>query len=297
MYNFVRKTKDTISEAWVKFVLMLIFLLPLVILASLLNKSWMVIQTSGIGDLLFSSVWRPMAGQFGFKPFIISSVYVTVLGLIITAPVCLLSAIYLTYYGSKRMTAFMQPIIDILAGIPSVIYGVWGVLIIVPFTGRFLAPLFGYESTGFSILSGGLVLAVMLIPFILNILIEIFRTVPHEQMEASLSLGASKWESIKHVAVRRSLPGIVSAFALGLSRAFGETIAVLMVVGNVVGIPRSPFDTGYPLPALIANNYGEMLSIPMFDSALMFAALVLLMVVVCFNLMSRYVIIFMEKRQ
>ncbi len=297
MYYAIRKFKDSLSGAWVKLVLVFVFVLPVAILASLLYKSWLIMQTSGIGTLLFSSVWRPLAGQFGFLPFIISSVWVTLLGLVITAPICLLSAIYLTYYGSNRLSVVMQPVIDILAGIPSVIYGVWGILIIIPFTGRFLAPLFGYESTGFSILAGGLVLSIMLIPFILNILIEIFRTVPNEQYEASLSLGATKWESIKHVVIRRSFPGIVSAFALGVSRAFGETIAVLMVVGNVVGVPENLFEPGYPLPALIANNYGEMLSIPMYDSALMFAALILLVVVVFFNFLSRFVIIYLEKRQ
>ncbi len=297
MYLKARKIKDRISGGWVQLVLVFVFVLPLGILASLLYKSWLIMQTTGIGDLLFSSVWRPLAGEFGFFPFIISSIWVTILGLLITAPICLFTAIYLTYYGSNRLSVFMRPVIDILAGIPSVIYGVWGVLIIIPFTGRFLAPLFGYESTGFSIMAGGLVLAIMLIPFILNILIEIFRTVPVEQYEASLSLGATQWESIKHVVVRRSFPGIVSAFALGLSRAFGETIAVLMVVGNVVGVPENLFQPGYPLPALIANNYGEMLSIPMFDSALMFAALILLVVVVFFNLLSRFVIIYLEKRQ
>lgn len=297
MHAGLRHIKDSFSNTWIGAVQVLVFVLPVAILLSLLYKSILVMQTTGIGDLLFSSVWRPMAGQFGFYPFIVSSLWVTFLGLVMTAPICMLSAIYLTYYGSGRLSAIMQPVIDILAGIPSVIYGVWGVLIIVPFIGRYLAPLFGYESTGFSILAGGMVLAIMLIPFVLNILIEVFRTVPSEQFEASLSLGATRWESIKNVIIRRSFPGIVSAFGLGLSRAFGETIAVLMVVGNVVGIPDSVLDPGYPLPALIANNYGEMLSIPMFDSALMFAALVLLLVVVLFNLMSRGLIIYLESRQ
>ncbi len=297
MYVTLRKIKDRFSNAWISAAQFFVFALPVAIFISLFYKSFLVMQTSGIGDLLFSSVWRPMAGQFGFYPFIISSLWITFLGLVITAPVCLLSAIYLTYYGSNKLSGIMQPVIDILAGIPSVIYGVWGVLIIVPFTGRYLAPLFGYESTGFSILAGGIVLAIMLIPFILNILIEVFRTVPAEQFEASLSLGATKWDSIKNVVIRRSFPGIVSAFGLGLSRAFGETIAVLMVVGNVVGIPENLFDPGYPLPALIANNYGEMLSIPMFDSALMFAALILFVVVVIFNMLSRGLIIYLEKRQ
>ncbi len=296
-YYKLRKIKDRIVSGWVKTMVGLVLLLPVVIAISLLSKSWLILGHSGLSELLFSSVWRPLAGEFGFWPFIISSVWVTFLGLIFTAPICLLSAIYLTQYGSKRLLGMMQPVIDILAGIPSVIYGVWGILLIVPAVGRLLAPLLGIETSGFSILAGGFVLAVMLIPFILNILIEIFRTVPRDLFEASLSLGASKWHTIKHVLLGKTFPGIISAFGLGLSRAFGETIAVLMVVGNVVAIPKTIFDPGYPLPALIANNYGEMLSIPMFDSALMFAALLLMAIVILFNLFSRWAIIHFEKKQ
>ncbi len=292
-----RKIKDKIINLWIRFMVVLVLLLPIVIAFSLLNKSWLILGHSGLSDLLFSSVWRPLAGEFGFWPFILSSVWITFIGLGLTAPICLLSAIFLTYYGSRRLMVFMQPVVDILAGIPSVIYGVWGILIIVPAVGQYIAPLFGYETSGFSIMAGGFVLSVMLIPFILNILIEILRTVPHDLFEASLSLGASKWQTIKLVVLRKSFPGIISAFGLGLSRAFGETIAVLMVVGNVVGVPDNVFQPGYPLPALIANNYGEMLSIPMFDSALMFAALLLMAVVIIFNLISRRAIVYFERQQ
>jgi len=120
--------------------------------------------------------------------------------------------------------------------------------------------------------------------------------VPVELTEASLSLGANKWQTVKLVVLRRAFPGIVAAFGLGLSRAFGETIAVLMVVGNVLAMPNGIFDPGYPLPALIANNYGEMMSIPMYDSALMFAALILLVVVMMSNFLSRSLIVILEKR-
>jgi phosphate transport system permease protein len=108
--------------------------------------------------------------------------------------------------------------------------------------------------------------------------------------EASLSLGATYWETIKKVVLRKAFPGIIAAFALGVSKAFGETIAVLMVVGNVVQLPKGLFEAGYPLPALIANNYGEMLSIPLYDAALMFAALLLFVIVLIFNIFSRLAI-------
>lgn len=183
----------------------------------------------------------------------------------------------------------MHPVIDILAGIPSVIYGVWGIITIVPLVAR-LGSWFGIDSTGYSILAGGIVLAVMCTPYILNMLIEIFRSMPIGLKEASLSLGSTYWECIKWVLVRKGLSGILSAFGLGISYALGNTIAVLMVVGNRVQFPSNVFEAGYPLPALIANNYGEMMSIPLYDSALMFAALLLFVMVTFFNFASRYVI-------
>ncbi|HUW07272.1 MAG TPA: ABC transporter permease subunit, partial [Williamwhitmania sp.] len=177
----------------------------------------------------------------------------------------------------------------------SVIYGLWGILIVVPFVSHYVAPLLGYQSSGFTVLAGAIVLAVMIIPFILNILIDVFHTVPDELLEASLSLGATRWQTVKKVLLRKAYPGIISAIGLGVSRAFGETMAVLMVVGNVAHIPNGLFSPGYPLPALIANNYGEMLSIPLYDSALMLAALVLFVVVMLFNFGSRLAIIRLEK--
>lgn len=296
MFLNIRKLQDKSWSIWIKFALAVVLLLPLFIGVVLFIRSLIVVEAVGIHDLLLTSNWRPMRGEFGFLPFIVSSLWVTVLGVMITAPICLFSAMYLTQYGSARLLRFIQPVIDILAGIPSVIYGVWGVLVIVPLVRDYIMPLFGVQGTGFSILAGGIVVAVMLIPFVVNILIEVLRTVPVELTEASLSLGANKWQTVKLVVLRRAFPGIVAAFGLGLSRAFGETIAVLMVVGNVLAMPNGIFDPGYPLPALIANNYGEMMSIPMYDSALMFAALILLVVVMMSNFLSRSLIVILEKR-
>lgn len=294
-FDLNRRFRDRFHFSWMTICLVIVILLPFILFFGLLFKSTMILESHSIIKLLFSSNWRPLKGEFGFLPFIISSVWVTILAVMIAGPVCLLTSIHLTQYAKNYVLRIMHPIIDILAGIPSVIFGVWGILIIVPFVGNYLGPLLGKEVSGYSILAGAVVLAIMIIPFILNILIEIFRTIPIELSEASLSVGASKWQTIKFVMIKKALPGIISAFGLGISRAFGETIAVLMVVGNVAKIPTGTFQPGYPLPALIANNYGEMLSIPQYDSALMFAALVLFIVVVIFNLASRSVIMRYER--
>jgi phosphate transport system permease protein len=274
----------------------LVILLPVSIAAGLIWKSAMMFENHSVAELLFSSNWKPLSGKFGFLPFIISSLWVTLVALLIAGPVSMLSAIHLTHYANRYVLKWMHPVIDILAGIPSVIYGVWGILVVVPFVSNHVAPFFGVETSGYNILSGALVLAIMIIPFILNVLIEIINTIPKELTEASLSLGAGKWYTIKHVLLKKAFPGIVSAFGLGLSRAFGETIAVLMVVGNVPIIPKGIFQPGYPLPALIANNYGEMMSIPLYDSALMFSALLLLIIVLFFNVLSRILIMKYEKK-
>jgi phosphate transport system permease protein len=289
-YQFIRRLRDRLNVAWMIVVLAVVLVLPFFLGIGLYLQSTMLLSEKSIWNVLFTSQWMPMSGKFGLLGFILSSLMVTVLSLLIAGPVCLLTAIHLTQYARKWVLKIMHPVIDILAGIPSVIYGVWGILVIVPFVSRYVAPFFGVQTSGYTLLAGAIVLAVMIIPFILNILIEVFRTIPTELTEASLALGATRWQTIKHVVVRKGFPGIISAMGLGVSRAFGETIAVLMVVGNVVRIPTGIFQPGYPLPALIANNYGEMMSIPMYQSALMFSALVLFVVVMLFNLASRMAI-------
>ncbi|MBE0641583.1 MAG: phosphate ABC transporter permease subunit PstC, partial [Bacteroidales bacterium] len=286
-----RLLRNRLNHWWMSLWLIAMMLMPVIIGGGLVWKSWPLLQGHSLAHLLGSNVWRPLGGEFGFAPFILSSLWVTILALFIAGPVCIFSALHLTQYAPRSVLRLMQPVIDILAGIPSVIYGVWGILVIVPFVSNSIAPIVGAETSGYSILAGSLVLAVMIIPFILNILIDIFHTIPMELQEASLSLGASRWYTIKYVIMRKALPGVVSALGLGLSRAFGETIAVLMVVGNVASIPRGMFQPGYPLPALIANNYGEMLSIPMYDSALMLAAFILFSIVILFNIAARLTII------
>ena len=281
---------DKISQTWMVLALFLILLLPVIIVIGLYVKASPLFQVHGVFNLIIANEWLPYENKFGFWPFIASSLYVTFLAFLFSAPVCLLAAIYLTEFSSNKLIKIIHPVIDILAGLPSVVYGVWGILVIVPFISVILSPVLNIKSQGYSIMAGGMVLSVMCIPYILNMIIEVFNTVSVGLKEASLSLGATSWESVKHVVIKKSYPGIISAFGLGMAKAFGETMAVMMVVGNMVRSGFNPFKAGYPLPALIANNYGEMLSIPMYDSALMFAALLLLVIILIINLIFRYFI-------
>lgn len=255
-------------------------------------KAFPVLRTTGLWKLLSSVSWKPSAGEFGFLPFIVSTLWVSAIAILIALPLSILAAIYLSSYAPGSIKRIFRPVIDLLSGIPPVIYGVWGILTIVPFISGTLAP----GTTGYSILAGGIVLAVMIIPLLTGLLSEIFMSIPSEMTDASLSLGATRWQTVKRVMLRRAFPGIAAVTVLALSRALGETMAVLMVCGNSIAIPRSVLDAGYPLPALIANNYGEMLSVPGYESALMFAALILFVIVFSFSGLSRLILKRLEKR-
>ncbi len=285
-----------------------LFLISAVTLG-LLVRSWPILSSYPLKDLFFGSVWKPNTGLFGFWPFITGTFWVTTVGVVLAVPPCLLVALYLSEYSHSITRSIAKPVLDLLAAIPPVVYGVWGLLAIVPFVDKVVAPFFKQwlnsipflavnQPTGFSILSAGIVLAVMIAPLVISVVYEVFTTVPNDLRHASLAIGATQWETIRYVVIPRVLPGIVAAIVLGASRAVGETIAVLMVVGNVPKVPHSIFDAAYPLPALIANNYGDMMSIPLYDSALLCAALVLLVVILIFNILSTVVLQRMlERRQ
>lgn len=259
-------------------------------------KSIPVLQNSTWWHLLTSSVWKPLKGLFGFYPYIMGTLWVTGIAIIIALPLCVLTSLYIVEYAHSRVRRILMPFVNLLSGIPPVIFGVWGVLFIIPLIQDHIAPHFVEFSTGYSVLAGGIVLAVMIFPLIVSIINEVLRTMPQELKDASLALGATKWETVKKVILRKALPGIIAATVLAISRAFGETIAVLMVCGNNAVVPHSVFDAGYPLPALIANNYGDMMSIPLYDSALMFAALLLFIIILLFNIISRIILTRLERR-
>lgn len=292
----MRLIKDRLARHSMLSLTIFCLLLLFIIGAGLLIKSLPVLQEKSLITLLTTSNWKPFKGDFGFLTFIISTLYVTSIAILIALPLSLLSSIYLSEYASERIKRFFSPVIDLLAGIPPVIYGVWGTLTIVPLIADKIAPHFVDFSTGYSVLAGGIVLAIMIVPIIISILTEVFNAIPKEIREASMSLGATKWETIKKVILRTSSPGIIAGTVLAISRAFGETIAVLMVCGNFTDLPKTIFDSCYPLPALIANNYGEMMSLPNYESALMFSALLLFIIIVLFNASSRLILNQISKR-
>jgi phosphate transport system permease protein len=291
-----RILKDKVSRNIMLGLTIFSLLLAVIIGLSLYMKSAPILHQHSIWSLLSNSTWRPFKGEFGFYSFISGTLWVTSIAIIIALPLCILTGIFLSEYAHPYIKRFVYPLIDILAGIPPVVYGVWGILVVVPFISEKIAPHFVEYSSGYSVLAGGIVLAIMIVPLLISIFIEIFAAIPKELRDASLSLGATNWQTVKFVILRKSFTGILAAVVLAVSRAFGETIAVLMVCGNVSEVPKSIFDSGYPLPALIANNYGEMMSLPLYDSALMLAALILFVIIFIFNAASRVVLVRLERR-
>jgi len=297
-----RHRRDTWAGALFWAISLLPLWITLAVLAALAVRAWPILDAQPLWQLLSGQTWKPIQGLFGFYPFIAGTVWVTVVAMVLAVPPCMLTAIYLAEYASPAMRLIAKPFIDLLAAIPSVVYGVWGMVAIVPWVEHTLSaalggwlgqsiPLFAVNNpTGFSVLAGSIVLAVMVAPFIIAVTYEVMHTVPNGLRQASLAVGATRWQTVKYAVLPRAMPGVIAGVVLGSSRALGETMAVLMVVGNVARAPTSIFDPAYPLPALIANNYGEMLSIPLYDAALLAAALILLLIVLVFNIISTLVL-------
>jgi phosphate ABC transporter permease protein PstC len=198
----------------------------------------------GLWKIISGSKWAPTKGFFGIFPMIISSFLVTFGALIIGAPMGLSCAIYLSEYSGKRMKMFLKPALELLAGIPSVVYGFLGVVYIVPLVRNYLG------GSGFSLLSTSIILGVMILPTIISISFDALVSVPKTYREGSLAMGATKWQTIYKVILPSAKSGILASFILGMGRAIGETMAVIMIAGNALKIPGSILD---PLRTLTGN--------------------------------------------
>jgi len=291
-----RVFKDKVAHLYMLLLTAISVSLLVIMGIGLYLKSQTILDSHSAWTLLTSSEWKPLKGDFGFLPFIAGTLAITLLSIIIALPVSLLTGIFITENAKPWVKRFVFPALDILAGIPSVVYGVWGTLIIVPWIADVVGPHFVEYTSGYTVLAGGIVMSVMIIPLLVSLFVEIFSTVPNDYRDAAASLGATKWQISQKIILRKALPGIIAAVVLAISRALGETIAVLMVCGNLPETPHSLFDSCYPLPALITNNYGEMLSLPLYESALMFAAFILFFVILFFNAGSRIVLQQVEKQ-
>ena len=286
-----RKLRDLIGSKLMLVITIFVAFLFFLILFTLVTGSIYIIEDQSITELLFSSTWKPRSGEFGLLGVIIGTIIVTSISMIISVPISLLAAVYIVEYAPKKVRQIIRPFIDVLAGVPSVVYGLCAFIVFVPLVRDVIAPFFGeFNSSGFSIFTASLILSIMVFPIIISLCVESFNAIPIELKEASLSVGATKWETVKKVIFRASGPGIISAFLLGFGRAFGETIAVSMVIGNQEKIPSSLFSQGQTLASIIAQNYIDVMSLPRLESALIFVGLILFIVVLIFNILGYLVL-------
>ena len=274
---------ERVSELWLRVAGYFAIALFVLIVLTLVHRSLPLLSEYSVVQMLTSTDWDPSQNSFGFLPAIVGTVYVAVLSMLMGTPIAILTAIYIAEYAEGRMKTLVSSFIDVLAAIPSVIFGLVALVVVVPLVGDYLAPLFGASATGLGILTVSLVMAIVVTPFMISLSVESLESLPDELRETSLGVGATKWETIRSVLLRAAGPGIFSAILLGFGRVFGATIVPAMLIGGQTQIPDSLFATGQTLPTLIVSDFGELMSIPITQSALIFVGLMLVVVVWLFN--------------
>jgi phosphate transport system permease protein len=280
------------------------FLIVVFLVAQLWFHSQPTVKTFG-WSFLTSSAWDPNSGHFGALPFIYGTCVTSLLALLIAVPLGVAAAIFLSEMAPPGISNIFTFLIELLAAVPSVIYGLLGIFILVPLIRHYLIPLlintlgflplFKGDFFGFSFLSAGIVLSVMIVPFIVSVSREVLLAVPVEQREAALALGATKWETTWQIVLPNAKTGIVGSVFLALARALGETMAVTMVIGNTPTISASLLSPGYSIAAVIANEFAEA-SGDLYVSSLIFLGLVLFGLTIVINAVARIFILMTTRR-
>ncbi len=291
-----RGGEDRLFRLGTGFFAFLVALLVAGIAFELWRESRLSIEKFGLG-FWKTSIWDPVAGNFGALPFIWGTLYSSFLALLIATPVALGIAVFLSELSPRSLRTPLAFLTELLAAIPSIVYGLWGVFVLVPLVRKLEVltpnwmrklPLFSGPPLGVGMLAAALILAVMVIPFTSSVAREVLKAVPATQREAAYALGATRWEAIR-VAMRYGRTGILGAVILGLGRAIGETMAVTMVIGNSPTVTPSLFAPQYTMAAVIANEFTEAAD-DLYLSALVEIGLVLFAITLIINILSRLLI-------
>jgi phosphate transport system permease protein len=261
---------------------------------------WPALREFGFG-FLTSSEWDPVRHRFGAAAAIFGTIVTSILALVIATPLALGVSIFLSEYAPARIRQPVAFLVDLLAAIPSVVYGLWGIFVLIPLLREHVIPfmrdtlhlsvipLFSGPSWGNSVFAAGIILAIMVLPYISSVSREVLLAVPRSQREAALALGATRWEMIQKAVLPFAKSGIIGGIILGLGRALGETMAVTMLIGNTHNISASLFAPGYTMASLIANEFTEA-SGDLHLSALMAVGFVLLIVALIVNALARWLV-------
>jgi phosphate transport system permease protein len=252
----------------------LVLIILALIAGSMSNRAVPVFQQMGL-EFFTSKRWSPPDGVFGALPFIWGTLYTSAIALVLAVPVSLGVSLFITQIAPLRVRRWLVYVIDLLAVIPSVVFGLWGILVLAPHLGRSFA-------------TAGIILAIMIIPIITSLAREVIETTPPSEKEAALALGATRWEMIGASVIPHSKGGLVGAVMLGLGRAMGETIAAALVIGSAAQITTNPFAPGDSMPAVIANQWGEAETLH--KSALIALALLLFAITIVVNLIATAIV-------
>jgi len=274
--------------------------LLLLIAVEVFVAGWPALHKFGL-SFLTSSEWDAVNGKFGAAPAIFGTIVSSAIALIIATPLAVGVAVFLSEFAPRWVRQPLAFLVDLLAAIPSVVYGLWGLLVLLPMLREHLMPfvkdtlhlgdfpLFSGPAYGPSMLAAGLILAIMVLPYISAVTREVLLAVPRSQREAALALGATRWEMIRDAVVPYAKSGIIGGIILGLGRALGETMAVTMVIGNRHEISSSLFQPGYTMASLIANEFSEATN-DLHLSALMGIGAVLFVVTIIVNTIARWLV-------
>ncbi|AGX42353.1 phosphate ABC transporter permease subunit PstC [Clostridium saccharobutylicum] len=266
----------------------LIILITIAIIVFIASKGIRIFVNDGysVSEFLFKNNWNPNKGavpSFGALAFILGSTLVSIGAVIISAPIAIALAIFVNVISSKFGKKIIKPSLEILVGIPSVVYGWVGISILVPFIKG------NFGGMGFSLLAGVLVLAIMILPTIATLSIDAIKTIPESHIEASYGLGATRWQTISRVIIPGAKSGILTGVVLGIARAFGEALAVQMVIGNTVKIPDSIFSSMATLTSIITMDMANTVGGTAWNDALWTLALILLVISFIFILIVRMI--------
>ncbi len=275
----------------------IVLLLVGAMITAMAARSRLALGTFGFG-FLTSSEWNPVSGRFGALPFIYGTIVSSLLALLISVPLSLGVAVFLVEQAPRRLARPITFLVELLAAIPSVVYGLWGIFVLAPVVREHIEPplahyfgwlpLFQGPANGIGMLTGGIILAIMITPIISAVVRDVLAAVPTTQREAALALGATKWETTR-VVLANGGPGIAGAIILGLGRAIGETMAVTMVIGNRPQISASLFEPSYTIASVIANEFTEATG-DIYLSALVELGLILFLVTFVVNAAARLLV-------
>jgi phosphate transport system permease protein len=276
----------------------------LILLAGMMLRTtwaaWPAFRHSGL-SLVTSNDWNPNLSKFGGLAFIYGTLVTSIIGLVLAVPVSVLIALFVSEVAPPRVGVPLGYVVDLLAAVPSVIYGLWGVFVLVPFLTNYVwqplsrnlgfIPLFSHFASGRDFATAGVILALMITPIIAAVSREVFRTVPADERESALALGATRWEMIRLAVLPRSRQGVLAAVILGFGRAVGETIAVAYLIGGIANqITPHLFQQGSTIAATIALQFNEAASVPLFKSALIALGVILFAVTLIINVGARLII-------